>query len=60
MEHVCVPNRPRGIFCECGAVVDRAGLRQVRLSGFTGAASLKDTVQDFFETGDPDVLTPRA
>lgn len=59
MEHVCEPNRPGGVFCECGKVVDRAGLRQIRFAGFTGPASLVPSVEEFWHEGDPSVFEKR-
>ena len=59
MEHECVPNRPNGVFCTCGKVVDPEGLRRVRLSGFSGPASLNENVETFWATGDPSVFEQR-
>lgn len=54
--HQHVSSHPGGLFCECGKVVDRAGLRNVGVHGFSGARSMSPRVERFLDTGDPVVL----
>ena len=55
MNHECAPRHDNGLFCgTCGKVLDREGLRSVKLMGFTGPASLVPSLERFWATGDPD------
>jgi len=56
----CAPICPASdrIFCpDCGRVLDRAGLRQVRIMGGVGVVNgSSDSLDKFWATGDPDVF----
>jgi hypothetical protein len=43
--------------CDCGRVLDREGLRRVRLAGFVGVQhSTSPKIEEFWRTGDPNVF----
>ena len=54
--HQHAPNRPGGVFCRCGKVVDLAGLKSIDVAGFRGPQSLNPKMETFWETGDPSVF----
>jgi hypothetical protein len=58
-EHTCGTDGRR-LFCsECGKLVDRDGLKRVRVVGFHGRSSTNPKVEEFFATGDPAVFDRR-
>lgn len=57
MEHQCV-QVDRRLFCECGRLLDPAGLRSVRIQGGTGNSSSSPRVRAFLNTGEPELLNP--
>lgn len=59
LEHVCA-SRGRSVFCECGKLVDREGLRNIaaNVQTFKGKDSLSPRVNAFLNTGEPELLNP--
>lgn len=57
--HVCAP-RGRSVFCQCGKLVDRDGLRNIAANaqGFKGKDSMSPRVSAFLNTGEPELLRP--
>ena len=42
------------LFCQrCGRLLDRDGLKRVRIAGFAGGQTLNPNLERFYETGDP-------
>lgn len=41
------------LFCHCGKLLDRDGLKKVRFRGFIGIESLSPNMEAFWATGDP-------
>lgn len=54
--HEHVSSHPGGLFCICGKVVDKAGLRNVGVHGFSGGQTMSPRVERFLDTGEPAVL----
>lgn len=47
---------PRHLFCHCGKLLDREGLKKVRFTQFLGTQSTNPRMEEFWATGDPDVF----
>jgi len=49
------PAQSQRLFCACGKLLDKQGLKQVRMAGFVGVGQ-NPKFDDFWASGDPATL----